>query len=61
MIDLCKYNRNASVRNRLDKEDSGHGSKTKSTVDSAEAGRGTGLGAVAGLAGRVGAGLTGVH
>lgn len=45
MISLCKYNGNASVRNHLEKEDSGHGSETKSTVDCAKAGGSTGLGA----------------
>lgn len=53
MISLCKYNGNASVRSRLEKEDRGHGSQTKSTVDGAKAGGGTGLGAAVRLAGGV--------
>jgi hypothetical protein len=60
MISLCKYDGNASVRNRLEKEDSGHGSKTKSTVDSTEAGGGTSLIATAALAGRLASGDGGV-
>lgn len=62
MISLCKYNGNASVRNRLEKEDSGHSSKTKSTVDGAEAGGGTSLvAAAAALAGRLASGDGGVY
>ena len=60
MISLCKYNGNASVRNRLEKEDCGHGSKTKSTVDGAKAGGSTSLVAAAALAGRLASGDGGV-
>lgn len=60
MISLRKYNGNASVRSRLEKEDSGHSGKTKSTVDCAQAGGGTSLGAAVRLAGRLAALLTGV-
>ena len=51
MINLCKYNGNASVRNHLEKEDCGHGSKTKSTVDGAQACGGTSLRVILRLAG----------
>jgi len=60
MISLCKYNGNASVRNRLKKEYSGHSSKTKSTVDGAQTGGGTSLVATAALAGRLASGDGGV-
>lgn len=61
MISLCKYIGNASVRNCLEKEDSGHSSKTKSTVDSAEAGSGTSLVVTVALAGRLASGDGGVN
>jgi hypothetical protein len=60
MISLCKYSGNASVQNRLEKEDGGHSSKTKSTVDGAQAGGGTSLVATAALAGRLASGDGGV-
>src|SRR5690242_1274710 len=62
MISLCKYNGNASVRNHLQKEDSGHCSQTKSTVDSAQACGGASLAAAAAavLLGGLGSLLTGV-
>jgi hypothetical protein len=53
MISLSKYNRNASVQNRLEKEDSGHSSKTKSTVDGAQAGGSTSLVITVALASRL--------
>lgn len=53
MISLCRYNGNASVRNRLKKEDSGHGSKTEGTVNGAQASGGTSLSVAARLAGGV--------
>lgn len=61
MISLCKYNGNAYVRNHLQKEDSGHSSETKSTVDSAEAGGSTGLVAITTLLGRLAALCSGVN
>lgn len=63
MFSLCKCNENASVRNRSEEEDSGHGGETKSTIDGAQASGGTGLSAGAGaaaLAGGVGSFSTGV-
>ena len=55
-----QYDGNASVRSCLQKEDGSHGSKTKGTVDSAEAGSGTSLGVAVRLAGRLVAVCAGV-
>jgi hypothetical protein len=60
VISLRKCNRNASNRNHLQKEDSGHGGKTKSAVDSAEGSGRAGLLAAAILVGGLVALLTGV-
>jgi hypothetical protein len=48
VISLSNRNRNARIRNHLDKEDGSHGSKTESAVDCAEGVRSAGLVVAAG-------------
>jgi hypothetical protein len=59
VISLRKCNRNASNRSHLQKEDSGHGGKTESAVDSAKGSSRAGLLAAI-LVGGLVASLTGV-
>jgi hypothetical protein len=59
VISLRKCNRNASNRSHLQKEDSGHGGKAESAVDSAEGSSRAGLLAAI-LVGGLVASLTGV-
>lgn len=60
-ISLCKYDENAGLMNNLEEEDSSHGSKAESTVDSAEAGSGVLLVTTSTLGGGLVPGGSGVN